>query len=190
MTQESEASFSDRILYAAEAAQYVLHRNQLGRALVRKCTGSNSEAYEQLLWLPPWKMCAANIKTVVPVLGDPRARKAASGWERIAVIAAKEAALDVLKRDPHSQEAVAYRSQKAWHVGVSAVQGATVFEPISKGRLAIGMRQGPGDAEFALGTYSYKSGNFTSVGVGALELVEASVPQRHMPHQYPGVKIG
>lgn len=190
MTQAKEAAFSDRVLFVAESAQYVLHRSRIGRALVRQFTGSESEHYEQLLWLPPWKIYETNIKTVVPVLGDPRAEKSATGWERIAVIAAKKVSLDGLKLDPYAQEAIAYRSQKAWHIGVSAVRGAAILEPISRGRLAIGMRQGPGDVEFALGTYSYKSGNFTSVETGALELVEASVPQRHMPHEHPGVKIG
>ncbi len=189
MSNPNKPSFSDRTLFAAESAQYILHRFKTGRQVISKFTGSDYPAYEQLLWLPPWKIKSVDVRQCVRVPGDPNAKESARDWDRATVLAASILSMEALESTDESiREAVAYRSSKAWHVGVSAV-GGTILSPDEKSRLSIAMREGSGGVSLTLGGYSYDKREFQSIGRG-LELVAVHVPLDRLPTEHPGIKLG
>lgn len=190
MTQEKKPSFSDKTLFAAEAAQYVLHRSRIGRSLVSRLTGSSCPACEQLLWLPPWLIKDVNITDSVNVLASPDSKKTAKNWEHAAVLAATKESMDWIRAEnPHSLEAVAYRSSVAWHIGVSATQERCLLAPISPYSEAIAVRQGSGSAKFTLGMYSPHEKRLVTPGISDIQIQEMGLPVDELPRMYPGVKL-
>ncbi|HXR49854.1 MAG TPA: hypothetical protein VN778_02405, partial [Verrucomicrobiae bacterium] len=154
MAQPNKPSFPDYVLFAGEAAQYALHKSRLDRlrpveAAIAQLVGSDCEAYEQLLWLPPRKIKLVDVTTVVMTPSVPNSPRLAKNWTPTSVISVDGEAIEALEvEDPQAVEAAAYRSEKAWHVGIQAVVGARIFEPLDGSRKAFSVRQGGGYAEF------------------------------------------
>jgi hypothetical protein len=195
MVQANKPSFPDYLLFAGETAQYALHASRLDRlrpvkAAIGQLVGSECEAYEQQLWLPPWKIKHVDVTAVVITPSVYNSPRLAKNWTPSSVIGINEEALEALKAaNPQAVEAAAYRSERAWHVGIQAVAGARIFESLDESHKAFAARQGGGYAEFTAGVYSEKRKLFTSVRPGFLELVETYLPDTELPQKYPGIKL-
>lgn len=190
MSRRKKPSFSDGALYAAEAFQSVAKHFRLGRTVVSAVSGSRSPAYEQLIWLPPWKINYANVAHTVRVSGNRSAGRMARNWGQATVLAAPRLELRRLQNlYPESSEAVAYRSAKAWHVGVSAVKNS-VLSAVEDDLMAVAVRIGTGDAEFSVGRYDPHRKHYISVERGLIELNGGlPVPVESLPSMHPGVKL-
>ncbi|HEX4774638.1 MAG TPA: hypothetical protein VH234_03920 [Candidatus Saccharimonadales bacterium] len=159
--------------------------------MINQLVGSDCEAYEQQLWLPPWKLKHTDVRANVTVEGISGSPRLAKNWRPTAVIGVDSQALYELKsKDPLAVEAAAYRTEEAWHVGVQAVAGARIFQPLGIiGFYGFDVRQGRGDADFTAGVYSFERRLFTSVLPGELKLIESNVPDEELPRRYPGTKL-
>lgn len=183
-TNESP-SFTDFTLNMSERFQWATRTTKWAPKLIEKFTGSDSPAYEQLLWLPPKLRKDPQEGHPLVVGGDNEARRTASGWKNVAVLAVRRQMLADAEH-PDRVEAIAYRSARALHVGVH-VTGAEFIGAIDDEWAGIATRIGNGEAAFQIGVYNHLSRHFMGYDKNAVRIQEASIPEEALPDLYPGI---
>lgn len=196
MIQPNRPSFSDSQLFLGEIAQYSLYALRLDRlppvrAAINKVVGSDCESYQQMLWLPPWKVGQVNIEGAVAVQGASKAKGPAKNWTDTTVVGLnKDDLFELEDKDPEALDAISYHSSRAWHIGVLSVRELTLFRYLDKDRLAYALRQGRGDMLVAPGKYNWKTKRFSGLPAGTFEVVDTNLRDKELPVKYPGVLLG
>jgi hypothetical protein len=147
---------------------------------VNAFTGSGYDRYKQLLWLPKSQVQWTHVHDTLHIPGDPQLKiplLPARFWRNAAVLGIDHDELEWLKNrgqkfvEPEKvHEAVAYKSDARWHVGIEAV-GATIFSELNtRSEHTVAVRRGGGDAEFSLGVYVQPLKTFFGAAEGKLFL--------------------
>jgi hypothetical protein len=186
-----EHSPSFYVLDAAERAQQLLYAvagPHLGAKAIAFATGSKSEAYEQLVFVPRKTIRHASLPSVV--IAPPASDNGlpARNWDNAVIIAADKEEIDFLKhRYGEVKEAVSYVSEGAKRVGTRAVEGA-LFAEIDENHVGLAMRQGNDETDFSIGVWSVS--DYSYYGAGHLRTVAANVPTVALPETYPCLRLG
>lgn len=189
MSEIKRSSIPEWQLTVGENLQYYSRHIPGSNALVRQFVGSESEAFEQLLWLPPQRVRQISIDSPLRIPSDPAARGYANKWLKTAVVGIRtnDAMLRYSGPDINVFEAVAYETPNRLHVGISATKAA-IFGDINEHQKGFAVRLSSEDACYHAGIYLAEARAFCGISLPALELIEAAVPEEELPTLYPGIK--
>lgn len=190
MAAGEKPDFSDNILRLAEGFQHALGHTWLGERVIGMVTGSDSPTYTQLDWFSRnVTVDSGPLNTVGTGSGDPTAGRLPRSWHNAMVIGAPVEVVEGFKDSVSRsgwQEAVAYVSDKAVHVGVKPRE-PYLFGEVGDQNVGVAMRVGRAALSATMGLWL--SSERTYVDFNGVEVVEPILPVSRLATRYPGVAL-